>query len=286
MSKKGHAEFIQWMPYVLDALRILGGTATPREVYDKVAHLAKVPEEQRFTKMKSGTDRYPNQVAWARQYLVWEGMLASPKRGLWSLTDKGKRTELSYEESRKIVSKWIAVYAQKRQVPKPEEAEELPETTESLAIAYSEKILSYLQSLTPSALRHLGMEEVEVTGGSGDKGIDGVGLLRIGPLVTTKIAFQCKRYSGSVAPVEIRGFQGAIGVRAEKGIFFTTGYFTDNAREAARDPLSKLIELIDGERLVELLGEHEFGLASVKTYELDYQFLANYEVVSKPKPAI
>src|SRR5436190_12720841 len=91
----------------------------------------------------------------------------------------------------------------------------------------------------------------------GSRRIDGEGYLPIGPLVTTKVAFQCKRYSGAVSPKEVREFKGAIGSRAEKGIFFTTGYFTDAAREAARD-MSKPIELIDGDRLVELLEQHEF----------------------------
>jgi len=61
------------MPFVLDALREIGGSATPREVYDAVARLAKVPDEKRFAKLGSGSLRFPNQVAWARQYLVWEG---------------------------------------------------------------------------------------------------------------------------------------------------------------------------------------------------------------------
>ncbi len=58
----------------------------------------------------------------------------------------------------------------------------------------------------------------------------------------TKIAFQCKRYSGPVSSREVQGFQGAVG-DAEKGIFFTTGYFTDSARDAARHPACKPIEL-------------------------------------------
>jgi hypothetical protein len=66
MTKKQHAEFIQWMPFILDALREFGGSAMPREVYDAVARLAKVPNEKRFAKMGGGSLRFPNQVAWAR----------------------------------------------------------------------------------------------------------------------------------------------------------------------------------------------------------------------------
>jgi restriction system protein len=126
MSKKSHAEFIQWMPYVLDALREHGGSATPREVSDTVAHLAKVPDEKRFAKLGGGGLRYPNQVAWARQYLTWEGFLASPKRGLWMLTSSGQQKKLSYDDARKIFQKWVAIHASRRQTDEPNESAEAP----------------------------------------------------------------------------------------------------------------------------------------------------------------
>ncbi len=149
---------------------------------------------------------------------------------------------------------------------------------------YREEMLLQLQALTPAAfeqfcadlLKHLGLERVEVTGGPSDKGIDGEGYLPIGPIVTTKIAFQCKRLAGAVSSKQVQSFQGAIGA-AEKGIFFTTGYFTDSAREAARSPGCKPVELIDGDALIELLETHEFGLRSAKTYEIDYTLLGNYD---------
>jgi restriction system protein len=292
-KKKSQAEFIQWMPYVLDALREHGGSATPREVYDTVARLAKVPDDKRFAKLGGGSLRYPNQVAWARQYLVWEGCLASPKRGLWMLTPSAQTKKLSHDEAGEIFRKWVAIHASHRQATRPDHPSESVEATapdsEPAPESYKEEILTRLQSILPEEferfcadlLRHLGMERVEVTGGKGDKGIDGEGFLRVGPLVTTKVAFQCKRYSGAVAGKEVREFQGAIGSRAEKGIFFTTGYFTDGAREAARDTMSKPIELIDGDRLVELLEEHEFGLRETKTYEVDYTFISNYAADAK-----
>ncbi|HEY2952858.1 MAG TPA: restriction endonuclease [Verrucomicrobiae bacterium] len=285
MPKKQHAEFVQWMPSILDALREFGGSATPREVYDAVARLAKVPDEKRFAKLGGGSLRFPNQVAWARQYLVWEGHLLSPKRGIWMLTPAGQATHLTYEQSRTIFQKWVAIHAERRsQTPSapPDTPEDSPEP--STPTSYKEEMLVQLQSLTPSAferfcadlLKHLGLERVEVTGGTRDKGIDGEGYLPIGPIVTTKIAFQCKRYGGAVSSKEVQSFQGAIGA-AEKGIFFTTGYFTDSAWDAARSPGCKPLELIDGDALVELLEAHEFGLRPAKTYEIDYTFIANYD---------
>lgn len=291
MTKGTGAEFVQWMPYVLDALREQGGSAAPRDVYEIVARLAKVSDDKRFAKLGGGGLRFPNQVAWARKYLHWEGLISSPKRGLWMLTESGKSRRLSYEEARQLFLKWVAIHAEARaglrkQTGQPESA---MDTTAAPEEPYKEEVLSLLQSVEPSEferfcadlLRHIGMEHVEVTGAIGDRGIDGQGYLRVGPLVTVKVAFQCKRYSGAVSSKEIREFRGAIGTRAEKGIFFTTGYFTDSARDAAREDISKPIELVDGDRLLELLEEHEFGLRGTKTYEVDQEFIANYRRTSK-----
>jgi len=285
MPKKSKAEFIQWMPYILDALREIGGSATPREVYDAVARLANVPDDKRFAKLTGGSDRFPNQVAWARQYLVWEGLLSSPKRGIWMLTPSAKGTHLTFEQSREIFLKWVDIFKERRSQA-PDSQKVTPDETpdEVTPNGYKDVMLSQLQALTPAAferfcadlLKHLGLERVEVTGGTGDKGIDGEGYLPLGPIVTAKIAFQCKRYSGAVSSKEVQSFQGAIGA-AEKGIFFTTGYFTDSAWKAARSPGCKPVELIDGDRLLELLEAHEFGLKPAKTYEIDSPFLANYE---------
>ncbi|HEX3720487.1 MAG TPA: winged helix-turn-helix domain-containing protein [Verrucomicrobiae bacterium] len=73
------AEFTKWMGSVLDALRELGGSARPKQVSDWIAQSLGIPEEQLTVKMKSGTERFHNQVCWARQYLVWEGLLDGSK---------------------------------------------------------------------------------------------------------------------------------------------------------------------------------------------------------------
>jgi restriction system protein len=206
------------------------------------------------------------------------------------LTPKGRSKRLSQDDARKIVQKWVAHFAARRQSAQAPQTGAGPKPqTDQPEEEYGEQVLSHLQALTPQAfekfcedlLRHIGIEDLKATGGVGDKGIDGEGYLRVGPLATTKIAYQCKRYSGPVQAHEVREFQGAIGARAEKGIFFTTGYFTNGARDAAREITSKHIELVDGERLVELLEEYKFGLEEVKTFCLDHSFLANYEVDTK-----
>lgn len=97
MSKKksGKTEFVKWFGPVLDALRALGGSATPKEITEWIGEEFNVPEEilnERYE--KSGVLKFPNQLAWARQYLVWEELLATSKRGVWALSPKGWSTNL------------------------------------------------------------------------------------------------------------------------------------------------------------------------------------------------
>jgi restriction system protein len=99
----------------------------------------------------------------------------------------------------------------------------------------------------------------------------------VNPLVSFKVLFQCKRYTKSVAPSHVRDFRGAMAGRADKGIILTTGTFTAEARrESSRDGVSP-IELIDGEKLVDMLEQLELGLRPVKTYEVDHTFFKEFE---------
>ena len=115
-----------------------------------------------------------------------------------------------------------------------------------------------------------------VTGRSGDGGIDGVGILEVNPLVGFKALFQCKRYAGSVSCGAVRDFRGAMVGRADKGIILTTGSFTSDAcKEAVRDGVSP-IELVDGEKLVDMLESLELGLKPVSAYRVDEAFFDEF----------
>ncbi len=93
MAKRNkQAEFVKWFGPVLDALRELGNTEKPKEVCEKIAEKENLPEDFLDQTLKSGTNQFENQVAWARQYLIWEGLLDSSVRGTWKLTESGKNT--------------------------------------------------------------------------------------------------------------------------------------------------------------------------------------------------
>src|SRR6266542_3847009 len=91
------AQFLRYFGPILDALRALGGSGTPDEVAERIAQDLKIPDEVQNETLSSGESRYRNQVAWARLYLVREGYLDSSKRGVWSLTERGRTANLSVE---------------------------------------------------------------------------------------------------------------------------------------------------------------------------------------------
>ena len=111
-------------------------------------------------------------------------------------------------------------------------------------------------------LRESGFIQVEVTGRSGDGGIDGKGIARIHGFMSFHVVFQCKRWQGVVGSAEIRDFRGAMVGRADKGLFITTGSFSRDAlKEAVRDGAPP-IDLIDGDQLAEKLKELKLGVVT------------------------
>jgi restriction system protein len=95
MKRTRGPEFIRFLRPVLEVLIESGGSGTASEIVDRSLELTKVSESEQEAVNKNGQSRVKNQVHWARQYLVWDGYLDSSKRGVWSLTDKGKSVNLN-----------------------------------------------------------------------------------------------------------------------------------------------------------------------------------------------
>jgi restriction system protein len=223
-----------------------------------------------------------------------DGHISSPRHGVWALTEKGLTAQpFSDHELNDLVQRVQASHAASRSIPQlafpPTKAnspidaseEESPEGDTS----YREQLLLVLKRLPPAGferlcqrlLRESGFEQVTVTGRSGDGGIDGIGLLQVNAFVTFKVLFQCKRFDGSVGPSTVRDFRGAMQGRADKGIILTTGNFTGDARrEAVRDGVPP-IELVDGDRLIEMFEKLELGLLARTTYDVDPTFFEPFE---------
>jgi restriction system protein len=124
-------------------------------------------------------------------------------------------------------------------------------------------------------LRECGITQVEIVGSSGDGGIDGTGQLKIHGLISFKMAFQCKKYSGTVSSNHIRDFRGSMTTDVEKGLFITTGTFTRDAIREASTPGKKTIDLVNGDELIDKLAELELGLKPIKAYEINEEFFRN-----------
>lgn len=288
-TMKEGTRFLRWFGPLLDALRALGSSGTPEEATDKVAELCKVPESEQNDLMESGQPRFRNQVAWARFYLKREGLLDSSTRGVWRLTEKGKTMHLTYAQAQDIFRSQVKIDAAARKQklkdnptePQIEIPEELDHSVEG---NYRDHLLAAIQAVPPDGferlcqrlLREAGFQQVTVTGRTGDRGIDGHGILEVNPFVTFKILFQCKRYKGSVGAPDVRDFGRAMQGRADKGIILTTGTFTQEARREARRDGALPIELVDGEKLVDMFEKLELGLKPRTVFDLDDNFFDEF----------
>lgn len=271
MSSGKMVTYDQLMQPLMTALVNLGGSGSIDEIYEAVLELEKLDEETLgilHNPEKSSQTEIGYRLAWARTYLKKAGYLENSSRGVWALTDKAKQAPKI--DSRKIVNyvrsldKKISQDTADASDPAAS-VDESPEET----LAWREKLHHILieemspdafERLTQRMLRESGFVHVEVTGRTGDGGIDGKGIARINGLMSFHIAFQCKKYKGSVGAPEIRNFRGAIVGRADRGMFITTGNFTKAAIEEANRDGAAPIDLVDGDQLADKLKELALGI--------------------------
>ena len=275
---------------IIQVLKEFGGSATGAEVVDRIVVLLNVPEEEQAKILKSGTPYIANQIAWARYYLAQAGFIDASQRGIWSLTEKAFQTELTDELIAKIFKD--AKERQKKEKEQKKAQTELlpgiPPENDAHEPAYHQDykadLLNIFRSLPPAGferlcqrlLRESGFQQVFVTGKTGDGGIDGHGILQINPFVSFSVLFQCKRYQGAVTVSQIRDFRGAMTGRTDKGIFITTGTFTSDAKQEAHRDGAPPIELVDGNKLVEMFELLELGLIPKKTFDVDEKFFDEF----------
>ena len=270
----------------VEALKRLGGSGSNEEIDDEVAGLLKLPDEiLEISHSETRNDtRFGYRMRWARTYLKKVGAVDNTQRGLWTLTEKGRQmTSAELQEVRKVVAE---MGRRKRKEERTEEpASDGDEDTEEAEeeLGWKERLLRLLQNIAPDAferlcqrvLREAGFTRVEVTGRSGDGGIDGHGVLRV-KLVSFQVLFQCKRYKDTVSSPVIRDFRGAMQGRADKGLIMTTGRFTADARKEATRDGAPAIDLIDGDELCDLLKELKIGVKTefVERVDIDESVFA------------
>ena len=263
----------QLMNPTLSALHSLGGSASIPEIVEHViTELRLDPEVIQQPHGESSKTEVEYRLAWARTYLKKSGMITNSERGVWSLTSEGARTQ-------KVDPNEVVRLVRLQRRPSTAEDEVGDEGSSDETAAWREELLEMLLKMSPSGferlcqrlLRESGFIEVEVTGRSGDGGIDGHGLIRVSGLISFPVLFQCKRHRDNIGASIVRDFRGAMIGRADKGLIITTAGFTRDARiEATRDGAPP-IDLISGELLIDKLRELRLGVNTrlVEVIEVD-----------------
>ena len=268
--------FDRLMNPLLDGLFELGGSGTIDEIHEKVIEMQRIDDELAsllHNPEKSNQTEIGYRMAWARTYLKKHGFLENSSRGVWALTSlaRQQKTVNPKEVIKQVREADQEASRKKLRQNNKEKPIELTDETGVDRDSWQEDLYHLLtQEIAPDAferltqrlLRESGFVQVEVTGRTGDGGIDGKGIARIHGFMSFHVIFQCKKYQGSVSAADIRDFRGAMVGRADKGLFITTGTFTPAAiKEATRDGAPP-IDLVDGEQLAEKLKEFNLGITT------------------------
>lgn len=146
-------------------LKRLGGSARPAEVCPIIAKELLLPDAVLEERLENGVPRFENQVHWARFYLAKAGYIDASRRGVWSLTEKGRSvarfSDLDIKELVKHVQdvtsgpEAVTPRAPTREAArKGAEVEEL--TLPGMPdVTYREQLLSTMKSLPPNGFERL-----------------------------------------------------------------------------------------------------------------------------------
>lgn len=258
--------FEAYMWPIIERLKAHGRSMTNAEMLEDVAQHMGLSDDMLTLRTGKWNELVVAQrMGFARSFLKLGGAVDNSQRGVWTLTPAG--AAMSPAEVAGISRKVQREYNQRTKSdragsPQPD----LLPTDEALG-DWKDQLMALLLALEPAAferlcqrlLREFGFIKVEVTGKSGDGGIDGTGVLRVN-LLSFHVLFQCKRYSGSVGAGAVRDFRGAMVGRTDKGLIITTGTFTADARREATRDGAPAIDLVDGDALCDLLKDRGLGV--------------------------
>jgi restriction system protein len=239
---------------------------------------------------------FRNRVGWARTYLSKAGLLATVKRGHFSITESGRKvlaekpTRIDVRFLRQFPS-FVEFQETKHDgdsstvtaTPVAETKESPEELIESvhaqLKRTLAAELISRIQAAAPEFFERLVVELLlkmgyggsrqdagRAIGRSGDGGIDGI--IDEDRLGLDSIYLQAKRWDTPVGRPEIQKFAGALAEhRARKGVFITTSTFTKEALASATKHDARIV-LIDGEKLATLMIDHGLGVTTVASYDV------------------
>lgn len=300
---KPHSLEVELLLPTLQALDALGGSGSIHEIGPWVVKHEEFGEDITAPLQGSGPRTvFEYRMAWARTILKQLGLVASGRRGVWIITEAGVRV-LESRNPKERLRRLNLARRQSGSTPSFEseidvaDADQHTEAQELFSFdsfaseleaedSWKPALLNTILELSPRGFEHLtlrllreyGLENLKVTGGPSDGGVDGTGDVRLG-LLRFPVIFQCKRYKGSVGSGAVRDFRGAMYGRADKGLLITTGRFTRDAELEAGRAGNNPIELIDGDELCELMSAAGLGLRSVTKTQLDDVFFRDYRII-------
>lgn len=288
---------------IVQALRELNGSGIIEEINEQCVKLRDLTEEQQSVPGPKGRGTEVHyRLGWARTQAKELGLITNSGRGVWALTEVGRKvTQSEVDDLRRALDRKRTARRKAAAAPTALARDEVlsvgdlfdqdrsPDDKGSGELeqrSWKEQLLDVLKAMPPDAferltqrlLREAGFANVSVTGRSGDGGIDGTGVYRAMRLMSFPVYFQCKRYSGTVGASKVRDFRGAMVGRGDKGLLITTGTFTADAQaEATRDGAPP-IDLVDGDQLADLLVDFELGVTTtqrvVSEHSVDPAFFA------------
>ena len=240
---------------LLEALIEIGGEGKPQDIYPLVTkRFPNLTKEDIEEKMDSGGNKWTNRIQWVRMKLIDTGEMVSPARGIWAITDKGRKRVNSPTLLPSAPVNFVELYEDYEDDVKTQLLDALHELTPRQFELFGRKFLEAY-----------GFVNLDVTDIGPDGGIDGFGRLKVG-LATMNVAFQCKRWQGNVGSKEIQQFRGAIQGKYEQGIFFTTSDFTRQAMELSFQQGAVPIVLMNGSGIVDIMIEKGFGVKKKPLY--------------------
>lgn len=277
---------------------------TAKEVRNAIAVRMSLSEDDLAQMLPSGKQRtFDNRVMWARTYLDKAGLIETPSRGKYRITDAGKKAlssgekiDLAYLEKSDVFKNFHQAATQHTTDDVIEVKDESP--LEVLESAYSQvtatlasQLMDEVMKLTPVEFERLvvklllrmgygnGIDDAGlVTQQSNDGGIDGI--IKEDQLGFSHIYIQAKQWGTeqTVGAPEIQKFVGALqGKQAQKGLFITTAKFSSGARQYASNLLGVKVVLVDGTSLTKLMIKHNVGVSLEQVYEvkrIDTDFFA------------
>ena len=115
-KKISTANFLKWFAPIIEALRKLRGEGTPEEVRKQIIKDMNLPDEMvNETRGKSKVKKFDNEVAFARNYLAYEGFIDNSERGVWKLTERGKTEPMDEQIASDIFYKWMEIHKERRE---------------------------------------------------------------------------------------------------------------------------------------------------------------------------